>query len=313
MTRRQISSTTGSVMAKQPIEPQPPCTITKRAGAVVGAVEDVGKAEVERAVPAARRVQRLGVDRIEALGSLAVALRELRAELARPAADRIDGEALEAVFALHPQLELELALEDADEDGRAEARPCAASRPGKVGEVGRAGERRAERRLRQAAGALGVDLQAVPVDEDVAATRTAADGREQQPSPARLRRAAPRSECAPRSQPARAHRPGAKLMLGGCRSPMPRSMPPVDIRPERCVPSSMLARLRIFGPGTMMRCSAICSPGFGLKGSGFGLEEGRAGALGIEPRRIAAVAAPRSPHSGGCRRRRSAAAGVSSK
>ena len=63
-----------------------------------------------------------------------------------------------------------------------------------------------------------------------------------------------------------AHLPGAKLMLGS-RPPSE----PVDVSPERVAPSSTLARLRIFWPGTTMRCSANCSPGLGLNGSGLGL------------------------------------------
>ena len=68
------------------------------AGAVVGAVEDVGKAQVERAMQAAVGIERLGVDRVEALRRLAVALLELGTEAARPAADGIGGEALEAIL-----------------------------------------------------------------------------------------------------------------------------------------------------------------------------------------------------------------------
>src|SRR5262245_39999114 len=86
--------------------------------ALVSLIEQVGKAEIERAMPAAMRIQGLGIDRVETLGSLPVALAQLRAQRARPAADRVDCKALKAVPALHPQLQLELELEDADEHRR---------------------------------------------------------------------------------------------------------------------------------------------------------------------------------------------------
>ena len=125
-------------------------------------VEGVGKAQIEGAVPAARRIERLGIDRIEALRRLAVALYQLGAEPAGPAADGIDGEALEAAAPPHPQLELELALEDADEDRRAQCEALRCQPAWEIRQVGSAGQRQPQRRLGQPARALGLDLDARP-------------------------------------------------------------------------------------------------------------------------------------------------------
>src|SRR5262245_61767698 len=108
-------------------------------------------------------IERLGVDRVEALRRLAVAFLQLGPQAARPAANGIGGEPLEAVPALEPQLELELALEDADEDRRAEADAQRGEPAREVLEVGRAGKRRADAGQRQSAHALGLDLDAIPV------------------------------------------------------------------------------------------------------------------------------------------------------
>ena len=63
------------------------------------------------------RVHQAGGDRIEALGRLTIAFIDLRAEIAGPAADRINLEQLEtAGGVLLPDLELGFFLEDADED-----------------------------------------------------------------------------------------------------------------------------------------------------------------------------------------------------
>ena len=200
VTRRQISSTTGSVMAKQPIEAQPPCTITNEPVRLWARSKSVGKAQVEGAVEAAGRIERLGVDRVEAFRRLAVSLLELGAEPARPAADRIGGEALEAIPALQPQLELELALEDADEDGRAERH--ALRRPaGLAGRAGRACRQAASPTLACASrrDALGLDLDGVPVGEEVAATMTAATTAENTARPSsQLAQDAPARACAAR-------------------------------------------------------------------------------------------------------------------
>src|SRR5262245_44557851 len=116
----------------------------KRARAVVRAIESVGEAEVERAVPLAVRVERLLVDRIEALRRLAIALCELRAEPPRPAADRIGGKPMVASVAQKPELELELALEDAHEDRRANGHAVRLQSPVEIGKVRRAGKLDAE-------------------------------------------------------------------------------------------------------------------------------------------------------------------------
>ena len=55
------------------------------------------------------------------------------------------------------------------------------------------------------------------------------------------------------------------LVDGGVPLPVPEG---IDLE---AVLGPALARLRIFWPGTTMRCSANCSPGLGLNGSGFGL------------------------------------------
>ncbi len=93
----------------------------KGTGAPMGLVECVGKAEIEGAVHDAVWIELLGGDRVEALGRLAVALPELRPEPARPQADGIGGEALEAALLLDPKLELRFKLEDANVDGRRRA------------------------------------------------------------------------------------------------------------------------------------------------------------------------------------------------
>ena len=62
-----------------------------------------------------------GAHAIEALGGLPVALAQLRAELARPGADRVLAEAPEAPAVVHPQLQRVFGLVDAQEDRRAPA------------------------------------------------------------------------------------------------------------------------------------------------------------------------------------------------
>ena len=58
--------------------------------AVVGAVIGVREAGIDREVIVGVRIHQAGRDRIEALGSLTVACIDLRAEIAGPAANRID-------------------------------------------------------------------------------------------------------------------------------------------------------------------------------------------------------------------------------
>ena len=91
-------------------------------------VEGVGVADVERARPAALAVDLRHGHRVHAFRRLLVALMQLGPELSRPFADGIGGEQLEPVVLLHPQLELQLGLEDADH--HRVARTQALLRPG---------------------------------------------------------------------------------------------------------------------------------------------------------------------------------------
>ena len=63
--------------------------------AVVGAVIGVREAGIDREIIIGVRIHQAGRDRIEALGCLTIAFSDLRAEIAGPAADRIDFEELE--------------------------------------------------------------------------------------------------------------------------------------------------------------------------------------------------------------------------
>src|SRR5262245_50898596 len=158
---------------------------------------------------AAVGIDRLGVDRVEALRRLAVALQELGTEAARPAANGIGGETLEAIPPLEPQLELELALEDADENGGAEGKALCGKPACKVLKVGGAGERRADGGLRQPSHALGLDLEAVPIGEEVASHDNGRDDArehrqaQRQPAQDRTRQSASRP-----LSPALVHWPG---------------------------------------------------------------------------------------------------------
>ena len=79
--------------------------------AVIGAVIAVREACIDRQVVIGVRIHQAGRDRIEALWRLAVAFIDLRAEIAGPAADRIDLEQLEAAGGvLLPDLELDSSL-----------------------------------------------------------------------------------------------------------------------------------------------------------------------------------------------------------
>ena len=89
----------------------------KRAMAVVGAIIGVREAGIDRQIVIGIRIHQTGRDRIETLGSLTVTRVDLRAEIAGPAADRIDLEQLEtAGGVLLPDFELGFFLENADED-----------------------------------------------------------------------------------------------------------------------------------------------------------------------------------------------------
>ena len=91
----------------------------KAAVAAVRLVESVRKAGVDRKIVARIRIHQLGCDRIEALRRLAVALALFRPDIARPAADRIGLEELEAAgVVLLPDLEFGLFLENPHEDRR---------------------------------------------------------------------------------------------------------------------------------------------------------------------------------------------------
>src|SRR6185312_17071278 len=70
-------------------------------------------------MPAAVRVERGSVNRIEAFRRLPVALLELRSKLPGPPADGVGREAMENAVALHPEFQLEFAFEYADQNRRA--------------------------------------------------------------------------------------------------------------------------------------------------------------------------------------------------
>jgi hypothetical protein len=68
---------------------------SKGAVPVVGLIEDVGKAGVDRKIVLGVRIHQLYRNRIEALGSLTVALMELRPKSALPPTDGVDLDDLE--------------------------------------------------------------------------------------------------------------------------------------------------------------------------------------------------------------------------
>src|SRR6516164_3116692 len=87
--------------------------------AVIGAVICIREAGIDRQIVIGVRIHQAGRDRIEALGRLSVAFIDLRAEIAGPAADRVDLEQLETAGGiLLPDFELGFFLENADEDWR---------------------------------------------------------------------------------------------------------------------------------------------------------------------------------------------------
>src|SRR5262245_48528413 len=81
----------------------------------MGAVERVGKAQVERARLTTLPVQLLGADPVDAFRRLPVAFAQLGAQASRPEADWIDAKQLEAAPLQQPQLQLGLGLEDTDQ------------------------------------------------------------------------------------------------------------------------------------------------------------------------------------------------------
>src|SRR4029079_1446980 len=111
------------------------------AGAALRAVERIGKAEAEGTVPAAIGIELFLGHGVEALGRLAVAFAELRAKPPRPETNRIGGKLLVTAVPLHPDLELRLELEDAQEYRRAEREPLCLQPLVELGKLGRARER----------------------------------------------------------------------------------------------------------------------------------------------------------------------------
>ena len=88
------------------------------AGAPVGAVVGVRKAGVDGEVVAGVRIHQAGGDGVEALRRLPVALLDLRAEFAGPAADREGLEQCEVAVAVFlPDLKFRFFLEDPHQDG----------------------------------------------------------------------------------------------------------------------------------------------------------------------------------------------------
>src|SRR5262249_19202306 len=82
-------------------------------------IETVRIAGVEGEIVIRIRIHLAGADIVEALGRLTIAFSHLRAEIARPAADRIGLQDRELALAiLFPDFELGFFLEDADEDRR---------------------------------------------------------------------------------------------------------------------------------------------------------------------------------------------------
>jgi hypothetical protein len=72
----------------------------KAAVAVIGAVVGVREAGIDGEIIIGIRIHQAGRDRVEALGRLTVAFIDLRAEIAGPAADRVDLEQLETAAAI---------------------------------------------------------------------------------------------------------------------------------------------------------------------------------------------------------------------
>ena len=131
------------------------------AGAPMRLVVQIGEAETEGAMHDAVRIELLGVDRIEALRRLAIALLQLRPEPPGPEADRIGGEADEAPVLLHPYLQLMFELEDADIDRHAHFHARGRQPLIDMLEVGRARQGLAGAEAGHVVGARHVDAHAV--------------------------------------------------------------------------------------------------------------------------------------------------------
>lgn len=92
-----------------------------RAGAAVGAIEGVREAEIEREIIFRVRVHLPRRDVVEPFRRLPVALGDLRAEVARPLADRVGFQQREPALAiLLPHFQLGFHLEHAQQDRRAD-------------------------------------------------------------------------------------------------------------------------------------------------------------------------------------------------
>ena len=111
-------------------------------------VEQVRVVEIERATVARAPVHLLAGDSVEALGALVVAFVELGAKHARPLADWIAGEQDEPVALSHPQFELALGLENAQENRVAEFHAGSVHPLLELGEVRRSGQRQLAARER---------------------------------------------------------------------------------------------------------------------------------------------------------------------
>src|SRR6185437_7182588 len=91
----------------------------ERAMPVIGAVVGVREAGIDGEVIAGIGIHQTGGDRVKAFRRLTIAFLDLRPEIARPAADRIDLEQrIAPAGVLLPDFEFRFLLEDADEDRR---------------------------------------------------------------------------------------------------------------------------------------------------------------------------------------------------
>src|SRR5208337_1435262 len=124
--------------------------------AVMSAVEQIGVPQIEGAMETAIRIELSFSDRVEAFGSLSIALLQFRAKLTRPGANRIGGEQLETCRSLHPELDLQIALEDADEYWIAELEALLFQPFAELGRIGCAGKARAVKEAKNAEGSVTV-------------------------------------------------------------------------------------------------------------------------------------------------------------
>ncbi len=245
-------------MAKQPTDAQPPCTMTSEPRAGVRAVEGVGKAQVERAVPAACRIERLGVHRVEALGRLAH-----RPPRAWDRAGRTSGRWDRRRSAgsgrrgfIHSSSS-NSRLKMRTKTGAPSSRPAPPA--GRAGlQIGSAGERLAAGRgpaVRLSADCVLLDRGETCGQNMMAATAATATST---PSPTSVPACGPATVYWGEVAATAAGHPAcrAERRPEGPTGRLPASASRSDAR-----------RLRIFCPGTTMRCSAICSPGLGLNGA----------------------------------------------